>query len=47
LARQLVLLYDGVLVSSRLDRDLDAAAAAKATAATLVDAAKTRRARRS
>ena len=44
LAHQLVLLYDGALVSSRMDRDLDAAITAKTTAATLVDAA-TRRPR--
>jgi AcrR family transcriptional regulator len=42
LAHQLVLLYDGALVSSRLDFDLDAAITAKTTAATLVDAAKRR-----
>ena len=46
LARRLVLLYDGALVSSRMDNDLDAALTAKATAATLVDAA-TRQRRRS
>ena len=43
LALQLRLLYDGVLVSSRMDRDPEAALTAKATAATLVDAAKRRR----
>jgi AcrR family transcriptional regulator len=45
IARQLVLLYDGALVSSRLDHDLGAALTAKATAATLVDAATRRRPR--
>ena len=43
LAHQLVLLYDGALVSSRMDDDLDAALTAKATAATLVGAATRRR----
>jgi AcrR family transcriptional regulator len=43
LAHQLVLLYDGALVSSRLDLDPNAALTAKTTAATLVDAAKRRR----
>ena len=42
LAQQLVLLYDGALVSSRMDLDLDAAIIAKTTAATLLDAAKRR-----
>jgi len=41
-----VMLYDGALVSSRLDRNHDAAMNAKATAATLVDAAMPRRRRR-
>ena len=45
LAHQLVLLYDGALVSSRMDHDPDAALTAKASAASLVDAA-TRRRRR-
>jgi AcrR family transcriptional regulator len=39
LARQLHLLYDGSGQSARLDRDPDAAAAARAAAATLLDAA--------
>jgi AcrR family transcriptional regulator len=39
LARQLVLLYDGATVSARMDRDPGAAAAARAAAVTLVDAA--------
>jgi len=39
LARQLHLLYDGSGQSARLDHDLDAAAAARAAAATLLDAA--------
>ena len=39
LARQLALLYDGATVSARMDRDPGAAAAARATAVTLVDAA--------
>jgi AcrR family transcriptional regulator len=43
LAHQLVLLYDGALVSSRFDFDVDAAITAKATAAMLVDAAKKQR----
>ena len=43
LARQLVLLYDGALVSSHMDRDLNAADTAKATAGALIDAAKRRR----
>ena len=43
LAGQLVLLYDGALVSAHMDRDLDAAETAKATAAALLDAAQPRR----
>ena len=39
LARALHLLYDGAGVSARMDRDLGAAAAARAVAAVLVDAA--------
>jgi AcrR family transcriptional regulator len=39
LARQLFLLYDGALVSARMDHDLTAAAAARLAAATLIDAA--------
>ena len=39
LARQLVQLYDGAMVSARMDRDSGAAATAKATAAAIVDAA--------
>ncbi|MGD0684210.1 MAG: TetR/AcrR family transcriptional regulator [Streptosporangiaceae bacterium] len=39
LARQLALLYDGATVSARMDRDPAAAAAARAVAAILVDAA--------
>ena len=39
LARQLTLLYDGVLVQSRLDRGPAAATAAKAAAQVLIDAA--------
>jgi AcrR family transcriptional regulator len=39
LARQLSLLYDGALVSARMDRDLQAAAAARVVATGLVDAA--------
>lgn len=39
LARQLALLYDGATVSARMDRDPGAAAAARAAAVTLVDAA--------
>ena len=39
LARQLTLLYDGATVSARMDRDPGAAAAARAAAVTLVDAA--------
>ena len=39
LARQLVLLYDGASVAARMDRDPGAAAAARAAAATLLDAA--------
>jgi AcrR family transcriptional regulator len=39
LARQLHLLYDGSGQSARLDHDLDAAAAARTAAATLLDAA--------
>ena len=38
-AQQLVLLYDGVLVGSQLDRDESAAAAAREVAATIVDTA--------
>jgi AcrR family transcriptional regulator len=41
LARQLYLLYDGATTSARMDHDPGAAAAAKATAALLVDAAVT------
>jgi AcrR family transcriptional regulator len=39
LARQLSLLYDGALVSAQMDGDAGAAAAAKETAASLLDAA--------
>ncbi len=39
LARQLVLLYDGVTNASLLDRDTEAAATARAAAATLLDVA--------
>jgi AcrR family transcriptional regulator len=39
LGRQLVQLYDGAIISARMDRDSDAAATAKATAAAVVDAA--------
>ena len=39
LARQLVQLYDGAIVSARMDRDPAAAAVAQDTAAVLVDAA--------
>ena len=39
LARQLALLYDGATVSARMDRDPGTAAAARAAAVTLVDAA--------
>ena len=39
LTRQLVQLYDGAMVSARMDRDSDVAATAKATAAAIVDAA--------
>ena len=38
LARRLVLLYDGALVSSHMDHDLNAAVTAKATAGALIDA---------
>jgi AcrR family transcriptional regulator len=39
LARQLQMLYDGAAVAARMDRDLDAAAGARATAVQLLDAA--------
>jgi AcrR family transcriptional regulator len=39
LARQLALLYHGASLSARMDRDLTAAAAARAAAVTLLDAA--------
>jgi AcrR family transcriptional regulator len=39
LARQLAMLYHGASLSARMDRDLTAAAAARAAAATLLDAA--------
>jgi AcrR family transcriptional regulator len=39
LARRLALLYDGATVSARMDRDLSAAAEARAIASALVDAA--------
>jgi AcrR family transcriptional regulator len=39
LARQLVQLYDGAIISARMDRDSDAAATAQATAAAIFDAA--------
>jgi AcrR family transcriptional regulator len=39
LARQLVILYDGALVSAQMDRDPGAASAARTMAAALVDAA--------
>jgi AcrR family transcriptional regulator len=38
LAQQLFLLYDGTLVSARMDHDLTAAAAARAAAGALIDA---------
>jgi hypothetical protein len=38
LAQQLVLLYDGATDSAQLDRDPSAALAARAVAATLLDA---------
>lgn len=38
LARQLVLLYDGAIVAAKMDRDPGAAVAARAAAATLLDA---------
>jgi AcrR family transcriptional regulator len=42
LSRQLMLLYDGSSVAGRMDRDLGAAASARAVAALLVDAATSR-----
>jgi AcrR family transcriptional regulator len=39
LAQQLFLLYDGALVSARMDHDLEAAGAARTAAVTLIDAA--------
>jgi len=39
LARQLIQLYDGALVSARMDRDAGAAATAKVTAAAVIDVA--------
>ena len=39
LARQLVQLYDGAIMSARMDRNANAAATAKITAAAIVDAA--------
>ena len=39
LARQLQMLYDGAAVAARMDRDLSAATAARATAVQLLDAA--------
>jgi AcrR family transcriptional regulator len=39
LARQLQMIYDGASLSARMDHDPDAAAAARATAETLLDAA--------
>ena len=45
LAQQLVLLYDGALVSAQMDGNAAAAQAARATAATLVDAATAPRSR--
>jgi AcrR family transcriptional regulator len=39
LAKQLVLLYDGAVVSAQMDRDPKAAAAAKVVAAAMLDAA--------
>jgi len=39
LARQLVQLYDGAVVSARMDHDASAATTAKATAAAIIDAA--------
>jgi AcrR family transcriptional regulator len=39
LTRQLRLLYDGAIMSARMDRDTGAAATARATAAALIDAA--------
>jgi AcrR family transcriptional regulator len=44
LAQQLVLLYDGALVSAQMDGNAAAAQAARATAATLIDAATAKRA---
>ena len=41
LARQLVLLYDGAMVSARMDRNPGSAAAARTVAASLIDAAVT------
>lgn len=45
LAQQLVLLYDGASVSAQMDRDASAAAAARAVAAVMLDAAINSRAR--
>jgi AcrR family transcriptional regulator len=42
LARQLMALYDGASVAGRMDRDLGAAASARATAELLIDAATAR-----
>jgi len=39
LAQQLVMLYDGATVAAQMDRDTTAAKAARAMAATLIDAA--------
>jgi AcrR family transcriptional regulator len=44
-ARQLVQIYDGAMTSAHLDRDPDAAATAKRSATTVIDAASTRRRR--
>jgi AcrR family transcriptional regulator len=45
LAGQLVQIYDGAMVVAHMDRDRDAAATAKRSAATLIDAAGSRRRR--
>jgi len=46
LAQQLGMLYDGAVVAAQMDRDRDAAATARATAAALLDAAVASRPRR-
>jgi hypothetical protein len=45
LAQQLVLLYDGAIVGSRMDAAPEAAATARALASTIIDAAIGKRAR--